>query len=78
MPYNGSIFDLRNSYSQIFTQSCLQPTKSSDENVRQKMYKIIYSLDLIFDVRTTDASFIEALEEYGSNSYLNIFEAECV
>lgn len=49
-PYNGSFFDLRHNYREIFPELCKEQDKGQKKNQKgkkQKVYKISYSINLL-------------------------------
>ena len=79
VPYNGSIFELRNRYDDVFSKLG-DPLSKKNVNTKQ-MYKIQYSLNLLMDIKEKvdgeENSLIYMLEEKGQNE-LAVFEAKAI
>ena len=80
-PYNGSIFDIRNKYREVFGD-IRDPEVNSDigKKEKSKFYKIKYRLNMIpFIDQKEGESIIKAFEDAASkNDELEVFSHECV
>jgi len=78
-PYNGSIFQLKGTYSQVFTN--FANSGGEDEDKEKKFYKIKYTLNLLPSVTYQNGESIlmnELMDILGNTEELEIFRTKAV
>ena len=77
MPYNGSIFDIRNSYAEVFEELAKdEPYQEiARQDVNTRVYKIKYTLNLLPKMCDDNAKLMDML---GDSEDIEVFNTNVV